>query len=277
MLPRGAMLRNVRTAEWINTLTFSFFAVCAWLRPLTRRGRIRATAFGFGGILLTLAAYFAQQSVRSPAISIVRDWLPAPLMMFVYWQTGQFFTRRNESLEARLLALDDKILGALFGRRPNPSLGVAAANAFEFAYLFCYPLIPLCLLALYVLGLRAHADEYWAAVLPPTYFCYALLPFIQMFPPRLLAADRWRNLSRGPIRNFNLWVLHHGSIQVNTFPSAHVASAMAAALVLLRLAPPVGIPFLVISIGIALGAVFGRYHYAADAITATVLAMVFSL
>jgi hypothetical protein len=269
------MLLAVRTAEWINTLTFAFFAICAWLRPLTRSRRVRATAFGVAGILLTLAAYWAEAAWRLPALSIVRDWLPAPLMMFVYWQTGQFFTRRNEVLEARLLSLDDKILGPLFGRRPSPSLSPITANALEFAYLFCYPLIPLGMLALYVLGLRAHADEYWTVVLPPTYLCYALLPFIQMFPPRLLAGDRWRNLSSGPIREFNLWVLRHGSIQVNTFPSAHVASTMAASLVLLRLAPPVGLVFLVMAIGIALGAVLGRYHYAADAVTAAALALIF--
>jgi hypothetical protein len=271
------MLLAVRTAEWINTLTFSFFVACAWLRPLTRRQRLRATAFGIAGMLLTLAGYFAQAALRIPAVSVVRDWLPAPLMMFVYWQTGQFFTRRDEALEARLISFDDKMLGALFGRRTNPALGAAAANIFEFAYLFCYPLIPFGMLALYLLGLRAHADEYWASVLPPTYLCYALLPFIQMFPPRMLAGDRWRKLSSGPIREFNLWVLRHGSIQVNTFPSAHVASTMAASLVLLRLAPAVGVVFLVMAIGIALGAVFGRYHYAADAITAAALALVFSL
>ena len=271
------MLRNVRTAEWINTLTFSLFAICSWLRPLTRRQRARATAFGLAGILFTLAGYLAQESSPIPALSIVRDWLPAPLMMFVYWQTGQFFSRRNEAFEAHLISLDDKILGALFGRQSNPSLGKVSANVFEFAYLFCYPLIPIGMLALYLLGLRGHADEYWAAVLPPTYLCYALLPFIQMFPPRLIAADRWRNLSSGPIRGFNLWVLRHGSIQGNTFPSAHVASTMAASLVLLRLAPPVGAVFLVMATGIALGAVFGRYHYAADAIIAAVLAVVLSV
>jgi len=269
------MLLGVRTAEWINALTFSFFVACAWLRPLTMRQRVRATAFGFAGILLTLAAYWAQAAWRLPALSIVRDWLPAPLMMFVYWQTGQFFSRRNEALETRLMNLDDRILGALFGRQSNPSLGTVAANSFEFAYLFCYPLIPLGMLALYLLGLRSHADEYWVAVLPPTYLCYALLPFAQMLPPRLLAGDRWRDFSRGPIRKFNLWVLRHGSIQVNTFPSAHVASTMAASLVLLRLAPVVGIVFFAMAIGIALGAVLGRYHYAADAITAAALALIF--
>jgi hypothetical protein len=45
----------------------------------------------------------------------------------------------------------------------------------------------------------------------------------------------------------------------------------------LRLAPPVGAVFLVMAAGIALGAVFGRYHYAADAIIAAVLAVVFSV
>jgi hypothetical protein len=271
------MLLGMRAAEWINVGTFSFFVVCAWLRPLTRARRARATAWGLGGIVLTLAAYFAQAATNAPVLSIVRDWLPAPLMMLVYWQTGQFFSKPNEGLQGRFTAFDDRLLGVLFGGQKHPSLGPAMANVLELAYLLCYPLIPLGMLVLYLHGLRAHADEYWVAILPPTYLCYALLPFVQMLPPRLLPADRWRDLSRGPVRALNLWVLRNGSIQVNTFPSAHVASVLAASLVLLQLAPAIGAIFLVIGIGIALGAVFGRYHYAADAIAAAALVLVFFL
>jgi hypothetical protein len=274
---RRGMLLLMRAAEWINVGTFSFFVVCAWLRPLKREQRARATAFGLGGILLTLAAYLAQWATNAFALSIVRDWLPAPLIMIVYWQTGQFFSKPNERLQAGFLGLDDRILGGLFGGRARPSLSLPVAGSLELAYLFCYPLIPLGLLALYLLGLRAHAEEYWVAVLPPTYLCYALLPFVQMLPPRLLPADRWHGLTRGGVRAFNLWVLRRGSIQVNTFPSAHVASTVAASLVLLRLAPAVGVAFLVITIGIAFGAVLGRYHYAIDAIAAAALALIFFL
>lgn len=61
---------------------------------------------------------------------------------------------------------------------------------------------------------------------------------------------------------------------MNTFPGAHVASTMAASFVILRVAPTIGIAFLVVAISIAIGAVIGRYHYAADAVAAVLWAAI---
>jgi membrane-associated phospholipid phosphatase len=69
------------------------------------------------------------------------------------------------------------------------------------------------------------------------------------------------------VRAFNLWILQRGSIQANTLPSAPVAISAACALSLLRFGPLwAGALFLWIAVSIALGAVFGRYHYTLDAI-----------
>ena len=61
-------------------------------------------------------------------------------------------------------------------------------------------------------------------------------------------------------------IINDPVIQSTIFPSAHVAAATATALALMRVLPVVGVFYLVIAIGIALGSVFGRYHYAADSI-----------
>lgn len=61
----------------------------------------------------------------------------------------------------------------------------------------------------------------------------------------------------------------------NTFPSGHVAAATACALILLRVAPLwVGLVFLFLAISIALAAVLGRCHYAADAILGALVALI---
>jgi membrane-associated phospholipid phosphatase len=77
----------------------------------------------------------------------------------------------------------------------------------------------------------------------------------------------------GKVRALNLWILRHASIHANTFPSAHVASTTACALVVLWLAPGIGWVFLAIAILIALGTASGRYHYAADAILGVITAL----
>jgi membrane-associated phospholipid phosphatase len=69
----------------------------------------------------------------------------------------------------------------------------------------------------------------------------------------------------------NLFILRHGSIHLNTFPSAHVAATVGASLVLLQWVPVAGVVFLLISLSIAAGAVLGRYHYALDVIFGAML------
>jgi membrane-associated phospholipid phosphatase len=138
----------------------------------------------------------------------------------------------------------------------------------EIAYLFCYPLVPLGLLTLYIAGLRGKIDGFWFVVLVSTYICYAITPFVPAFPPRsLIGAQpdpyaRAKDANKGRI--FNRWILKHGSIHAISFPSAHVASAFAIALFFLRYALPIGVIFLVIAVLISLGAVVGRYHYSLD-------------
>lgn len=71
----------------------------------------------------------------------------------------------------------------------------------------------------------------------------------------------------------NLWILRHGSVQANTCPSAHVAIATSCALALIAMGLVwIGLSFLVVAVGIALGAVAGRYHYLADAVFGIILA-----
>jgi membrane-associated phospholipid phosphatase len=118
--------------------------------------------------------------------------------------------------------------------------------------------------------MRRQTTEYWSVVLPATYPCYAFTAFVQTLPPRLLKTDSVR-LIAGSIRTFNLWIVRRVSIRLNTFPSAHVTATLGGSLVILRLVPSVGWAFLLVSIGIALGAVLGRYHYAADVLIGAAL------
>ena len=76
------------------------------------------------------------------------------------------------------------------------------------------------------------------------------------------------------LRQLNLVVLEHGSIQVNTLPSAHAAGAIALALVMVEALPAIGGVFLAIGIGITVATVLGRYHYLVDAVLGVVVAAV---
>src|SRR6202012_3633609 len=112
--------------------------------------------------------------------SIVRDWLPVPLTLIPYWQTGQFFKGPDERIQAWLIA-SDKWFFDLFGRT-GITFGPIARLTMEWAYALCYGLAFFGLIILYVAGLRREPSIYWALVLIPTYLCYAITPFVPALP-----------------------------------------------------------------------------------------------
>ena len=259
---------HLRVAEWISLLAFSGFVVLAWRLDLDRVRRMKITALGSGAVAVTLFASLVLPHLVAPrAASITRDWIPNLLVLLFYSLAGQFVTRADVDVEARLERLDRRLVAPRLewcARRP---LGGWILTYLELAYLSYYAAMPLALAALYLSGRRREADRFWTVVLLAAYGSSGTLPFIQTRPPRMLG-EKWSvPLPSGKVRAFNLWILRHGSIQTNTCPSSHVAIAAACALALLRVGPVwAGLGFLAVAISIALGAVAGRYHYAADAI-----------
>jgi membrane-associated phospholipid phosphatase len=263
----------MRAAEWINLGYFSFLIVLAWQRRLTRNRRTKVAALGIAAIILVLSAQYFHQILNPLLLSVIRDWLPAPLFLVAYWTAGQFFTTPNEELQDRLIQFDRKVLGRLKKYQADAGPFGAIAVYFELAYLLCYPLVPFGIGVLYIAHIRNSADEFWRIVLPSAYLCFAALPFAQTVPPRMLTAGGEAILPPTKVRKLNIWILDYGSIQANTFPSGHVATSFSISLVLLHLLPPAGLVFLWISVSIAIGAVLGRYHYAADALAGAAVAM----
>ncbi len=265
----------MRTSEGIQIGFAILLAVAAWIPipvrrslPMRRRWNITLLA-----LIPLVAVTLARASVRwVPAfyVSAVRDWLTAALFLVPYWQTGQFFLGPNHRVEERLMAFDRWLMPrtAATSGTPRSSLGVVL----EVAYLFCYPLVPLGLLTLYLAHQRRNVAGFWLVVLIATYACYVITPFVPALPPRDLVRKA-SAAKAGKARLFNRWILQHGSIHAISFPSAHVASTLAVSLVLLHFLPVAGLVFLLVSIWIALGAVIGRYHYALDVLLGAATAL----
>jgi len=244
----------MRLYEWISLVFYAAFAVLAWLRPLSLRRRSLVTAIAVAGIAGILR-------LRSTA---ARDWLPLAFIPLAYWQTGLFLRPLNNWLQSKLKSFDRKHLD----RRSPPFMWLL-----ELCYLFCYPAVPLGLVTLYLSGMGRFAEEFWNVVIPPAYACYATFPFVRTLPPRAIERDTPWQTQQTSVRSLNLFVLSHVSIQDNTFPSGHVAVSLAVALELLSHLPPAGLLFLLLSIAIAAGALWGRYHYGLDVLLGALLAI----
>lgn len=220
-----------------------------------------------------MCAQLAHRFLAPIAVSVARDWLPAMLLPMMYWQAGCFAVTPNDSFQRTLQKLDDRLLGNWMKSLTTKRRYRWIFTSLELAYLACYLLVPLGLGVLYLTHTRRYADEYWLVVLSATYPCYAFTAFVQTLPPRLFEADSVPALS-SKVRTFNLWVVRRVTTCMNMFPSGHVTATLGGSLVLLRHVPEVGWVFLLTSIGIALGAVTGRYHYTADVVLAAVMVIV---
>jgi membrane-associated phospholipid phosphatase len=266
----------MRTSEWIQIGFAIVLAAAAWIQPLfghplPARRRVKITLFALVPLVAVMLARATASFLPPLYVSTLRDWLTVALFLVPYWQTGQFFQAPNHRIEERLLAFDRWLMPGTAGTSGTSRTGLGLI--LEVAYLFCYPLVPLGLLALYATGQRSHVASFWLVVLIATYLCYAITPFVPAYPPRDLAGNQPTPARAGKARVFNRWILKHGSIHAISFPSAHVASTFAVSLVLLRFAPLLGAVFLFVSIWIALGAVVGRYHYALDVLLGAVTAL----
>ncbi|MBS1858720.1 MAG: phosphatase PAP2 family protein [Acidobacteria bacterium] len=263
-------MRHVRAAEGLSLLVFAWLVILAWRRSALGRARqVRITAIGAGAIALAVFASQALPRIVPPTVtSIARDWVPLLLLTLFYWQAGGFVTGADATFEGRLLKLDRRLIAPLLAWcARHPAAGVWFLTYAELAYLSYYGAMPLAIAVLYLTGCARSVDHFWTVVLLAAYGSCAVLPFIQTRPPRAIDPEWSAPPFSGRVRAFNLRILRSGSIQANTFPSAHVAIATACALGLLHVGPVwIGFAFLWMAASIALGAAAGRYHYTADAI-----------
>jgi membrane-associated phospholipid phosphatase len=239
---------------------FGYLAITADLRrgvSAARRQRVWAgSAFG---LAMSIASW--RIAPDAPANMV---FLPVAALLTGYWTSGLLFVAPQPAAERALLALDrrlriDRIAAA------TPRL---VAEMLEFAYSGVYGFV----LIAFALALRAQTApaRFWTVVLVTDYVCFGVLPWIQTRPPRAVTGDpSWR----ASWRTINRRLLDASSVQANTFPSGHAAEALAAALLAAGAAPPVVALMFAGAAAVSAGAVFGRYHYAADALAGWAVAL----
>jgi hypothetical protein len=262
--------------EWFCIASFCFFVLVSWLRPLTYRQRLIVFLTGILNISIVLGAAAMNHFFQNVVTTAIRNLIPAVIMVLAYWQSGLFYVKPNLRLQEKLWKMDQQI--ASFASRffLGTSFRKWMKSYLELSYLFCYPMVPLGIAIFYFAGQESHATQFWAYVLPPAFICYAMVMFFQTLPPRLLESDFPAETTIGAgagIRTFNMGIIRHASIQINTFPSAHAAASMAVALAILRFFPVAGWIMVCIAISIAVAAAVQRYHFAADVILGNAIAI----
>jgi len=257
----------MRVSEAIAVTYFTYLAVTALVvplpaLPLARRLRVWMAAGLVIGIEVALP-----RLPPAPGLEVLRDWLPALVILFAYFVTGLFFVAPSARGEAWLRRWDDRLIDARRFERVPPLVRVY----FDAVYDTCFLIIPAGFAVLVWAGRSARADRYWTLVSAAEFLAFGTLPWLQTRPPWAIEARR--AIDGAAVRRFSRSWVNHTTIHANTFPSAHASASLAVALAVWPAAPWAGALLAVLAASIAAASVVGRFHYAIDAVTGLALAV----
>ena len=201
-----------------------------------------------------------------PWLDALRDWLPVFALPLLYAEVGRLDLLLGTGYHDGAISAVDQ---ALFGR---PGIALRHflpwgpfVEYLHFSYIAYYVLLPLLGGALYLRGRRREFRYVLAVVLGTFYACY--LCFI-LFP----VAGPWYRRPHPSYAHMNLFfpalvqnVLEHWASKGAAFPSSHVAVAVVIWLLAWRLARRVFWLLALIVPALALGTVYGGFHYTIDA------------
>lgn len=257
----------MRRSDCVFFAFFFHLAVNLLLRDVAGSWRI-AAALGTPAVLLSLA--WADAGAAGRSWSIVRDWVPAPLLVMAYWSADWVpGPPRRGILEHAFIDFDRILLNDWGLRTAVERLAPVGPTILELAYLLVYCVPPLLIAGFYLKRERRRIDDFLFPFLLGTLTTYALLPYFPSEGPRFVFPGADLPSVDILLRRWNLWILHAGDIHSSVFPSGHVTVAFSAAFAMLLAAPErriVGWGLMTVAVLVLIDTVYARYHYAADGI-----------
>jgi membrane-associated phospholipid phosphatase len=243
----------------------------AW--PLLALVHLAAAALGFG--LPPARRAWTACALRFPrAARIIGDWYPLVLLPAIYLELALL----NRAVFAGRY-FDDLVMGweqAVFRGQPSRELASAApvrwlSEPLHAAYLSYYLIV---LVPPVVLAAQRRWDAFREAVftLMLAFFAhYLFFVFLPVQGPRYLFAPPGGDATEGPASLLAHRVLAAGSSQGSAFPSSHVGVSVAQCANALRFFPRTAPLLVLLTVGLGVGAVYGGFHYAIDAIAGLAL------
>ena len=271
-------MKALRTPEKLLIAYFVYTAVLALILPL--RPEVRWVTWAVNAIVI--GGYFLlawTDSLRhGDFLSIVRDWYPMPQMLLAYREMGWFAQPHTDfHLERAWVAIDKVILNDWGLKAAIESAGSILPAVLEISYTLVYTIATFGMVMLYVYRRRERVPAFQAVCLLGILSAYALFPYFPSEPPRTVFPGEDFPAYMSAFRRFNWKMLGGYGIHTSVFPSAHVSGAFAGAFGMLLLLPEqkwVGRALTVLAVLIATATVYGRYHYAVDAIAGFSIAVI---
>jgi membrane-associated phospholipid phosphatase len=251
------------SAIWPGALLVVYLAVTG-LAFLQGYGRVSPASVALHFAML---AAIAAATWLPMVPSWLRAWAPLLALPFLYSEMPVLI-----AAVGHVNVFDSTVIGwerALFGSQPAVAWAARwpsriGSEILHLAYLSYYGIIFSVPVGLHRKRHRAFSEAVFALMLTfiACFLCYLVFP---VAGPRYF----WTSPAgavQGPVRSATLWLLETGSSRGTAFPSSHVAVAVAQSILAARYFGRRGLWIAALTVGLALGAVYGGFHYAVDVI-----------
>ena len=246
----------------------AYFLYCAVISPLYPQTGFRPLLMA----IVAIAIYVAVQKTE-----FLWHWVYLAFTLAAYREMDWFTPpSKDHHLENVWITWDRWLLHDFGLQRGIEAFGSALPSLLEASYLLVYAVGPLALAILYMEKRPERAGTLLVYYQTATLIAYALFPYFPSDPPRVVFPGTDLPTITNWVRSSNLVLVNGYGIHSSVFPSAHVSSAFGAAFGMLAAIPEkkwVGCCLLVYATLVAFATVYGRYHYAIDAVAGFLLAV----
>lgn len=207
-------------------------------------------------------------------LQFLRDWYPLSTIAIFYFEMGKLTQMVFQRYFDETVTRWEK---RVFKRMPSLELSD------RFPSIILSEILHLCYFSYYVIAVFLAAWLYFGGRIGPfqeTVFAETLTfnlsllcyPFLPTIGPRYLFEKIQGKLSKGFFFRLTHSIVSRGASKGTAFPSSHVSLSVIVVLYALRYNSTAFLILLPMCIGLTLGTVYGRFHYAIDALVGAVLA-----
>jgi membrane-associated phospholipid phosphatase len=268
-IPVWASLRN---SERIYVCYFVYTAALSLFLNLPNGTRVRTFAVNAA----VIGSYYLIARRKERAWDIARDWIPQALAFLAYKQAGWFAPPTHDySLEHGWIVWDRLFLHEWGGRAVIESIP-GLPLLLELSYLLVYAVPPFAVAAFYFMHKRERVDAMLVIYSLGLLLAYGQFPAWPSEPPRTVFPGMDAPTADNVLRRVNLFLVGGYGIHTSVFPSAHVSGAFSAAFAFWMIAgrrPFLQIGFTLYAVLVSVATVYGRYHYAVDAVAGLAVAI----
>jgi membrane-associated phospholipid phosphatase len=259
----------------LDRMTIAFAALFS-LAVVVRRPDDRPLAVP----LLLLSAVLVALALVAPRLrrlgTVARfagDFYALILAVLIYTAIGVLNRAAGVSHDLAVQGWEEAIF------RSQPSLDWIRSDSWTWlswplhaAYLSYYVILAAAPLGLLRMGRRQEAADAATLIMAAFYVCYAVFAWFPVAGPRYAFTLAHNAATATLPARVTQQLLISASAWGTAFPSSHVAAALTAGLSAGRGSRPLGVALTVAALLLALGTVYGQFHYAVDAIAGVAVA-----